>query len=61
MKKLFLGCFLMLCCATLSFGQEEAIKDSMEVFFKLDKANLLDESTEAITAAFEKNKESLFV
>lgn len=59
MKKLFLGCFLMLCCATLSFGQEEAIKDSMEVFFKLDKANLLDESTEAIMAAFEKNKERI--
>lgn len=59
MKKLFLGCFLILCSATLSFGQEEAIKDSMEVFFKLDKANLLDESTEAITAAFEKNKERI--
>ena len=59
MKKLFLGCFLMLCCTTLSLGQEEAIKDSMEVFFKLDKSNLLDESTEAITAAFEKNKERI--
>lgn len=59
MKKLFLGCFLILCSATFSFGQEEAIKDSMEVFFKLDKANLLTESTEAITAAFEKNKERI--
>lgn len=59
MKKLFLGCILMLCCANLSFGQEEAIMDSMEVFFKLDRANLLDESKDAITAAFEKNKERI--
>jgi len=56
MKKLFLGCFLLLLCATTSFAQEEAIKDSMEVFFKLGKSNLLDESKEAITAAFEKYK-----
>lgn len=59
MKKLLLGCFLLLCCATISFGQEEEIKDSMEVFFKLDKAVLLEESKEAISAAFEKNKERI--
>lgn len=59
MKKLFLGCFLLLCCATLSFGQEESIKDSLEVFFKLDKAVLLDESKETITASFEKYKERI--
>lgn len=59
MKKLTLGLFLMLFCATWSFGQEEGIKDSMEVFFKLDKAILLPESQEAIKAAFEKNKERI--
>ena len=59
MKKLFLGCFLLLFCANLSFAQEDAIKDSMEVFFKLGKANLLDESKDSITAAFEKYKERI--
>ena len=44
--------------ATFSFAQEEGVKDSMEVFFKLDKAVLLPESIDAITAAFEKNKEN---
>lgn len=56
MKKLFLGCLLLLCCAVTSQAQEEAIKDSMEVYFKLDRANLLPESKEAINTAFEKNQ-----
>lgn len=59
MKKLLTGCFLLLFCATFSFGQEEAIKDSMEVFFKLDKAILQDESKDSITANFEKYKERI--
>lgn len=54
MRKLFIACFLTLCWTTLSFGQEEALKDSMEVYFKLDRANLLPESQTAITSAFEK-------
>lgn len=59
MKKLLLGCFLLCCCAQWSFAQEEAIKDSMEVFFKLDRANLLEESKTAINAAFEKNADRI--
>ncbi|MCH2023433.1 MAG: OmpA family protein [Saprospiraceae bacterium] len=59
MKKLFIGCFLLLFCATISFSQEEEIKDSMEVFFKLDRAILVQESTDSITAYFEKYKERI--
>lgn len=59
MKKIFLGFLLLFCCAYASHAQEEAIKDSMEVYFKLDRATLQDESKEAIDAAFEKNKERI--
>jgi len=59
MKKLLLGCFMTLCLATVSFGQEDAIKDSLEVFFELDKAILKDESKTAIDSAFAKYKERL--
>ncbi|MGH1335099.1 MAG: OmpA family protein [Aureispira sp.] len=59
MKKIFLGCLLLLCCAVVTQAQEEAIKDSMEVYFKLDRANLLNESQEAINAAFEKNQDRI--
>ena len=56
MRKLFLGCCIALFCSTLSFGQADAIKDSLEVFFDLDKATLKEESTTAINANFEKYK-----
>lgn len=59
MKKLFLGCLLLLCYVATTQAQEEAIKDSMEVYFKLDRANLLNESQEAINAAFEKNQDRI--
>lgn len=49
----------MLCCAAVTQAQEEAIKDSMEVYFKLDRANLLATSQEAINMAFEKNKDRI--
>ncbi len=56
MKKLFLGCLLLLCCAVVTQAQEQAIKDSMEVYFKLDRSNLLPTSMEAINTAFQKNQ-----
>lgn len=54
MRQLFIACLLTLCWVGTSFGQEEALKDSMEVYFKLDRSNLLPESQTAIDEAFAK-------
>lgn len=54
MKKLFIVCLLTFCWVSLSFGQEETPKDSMEVYFKLDRSRLLPESQTAIDEAFQR-------
>ena len=59
MKKLLLGCFITLLFANFTHAQEDAIKDSLEVFFALDRATLKDESKTAIDSAFVKYKERL--
>ena len=59
MKKFILGCFFLMFCVSFSFAQEEAIKDSMEVYFKLDKAVLQQMSKDSITAYFQKYSERI--
>ncbi len=59
MKKLLLGCFITLLFTNFTHAQEDAIKDSLEVFFALDRATLKDESKTAIDSAFVKYKERL--
>jgi hypothetical protein len=59
MKKLLLSCVLALLFTNLTFAQEDAIKDSMEVFFDLDRATLKKDSKDSIMANFERYKERL--
>jgi len=59
MKKLSLSFLWIFFCATFSFAQDDAILDSMEVYFKLDKAVLKAESKASIDSAISKYKERI--
>lgn len=59
MKKLLLSCVLALLFTNLAFAQEDAIKDSMEVYFDLDRATLRADSKDSINAHFARYEDRL--
>lgn len=59
MKKLLLSCFVALFFINVSNAQQDAIQDSLEVFFDLDRATLRQESIDKINTTFERYEDRL--